>query len=439
MIEIYAADYAALNSIPAPCEVIPMEIGYQGENGTRCVVFDLSPFISEIGEGTASVIVQRHGETIPYVATNTETVNQTLIWTLTDVDTSIAGYGYAQLRYTVTDGNVRTAVYKTVVYESLGAAGPTPNPMQDLIDEVQAFAEAAEAAATTATTAASSAGDSATAASASALSAAGSAQTAQAAATTLAITETASGDIVTIQDGANNLPVVDLTAQIVAVQEGSGDPSPTNVRNILGWTGVNVTRTGAESTDSQVYSVNWTTEAGDVFGGTIDVTTGTLTVTYESVDMASLSWTYQEVYNNPFFSAGLQRRKFGTNLINAICEIYATMGVTMTLAQFGQNADNLVMNLNGGSASIKVRDNAYNDVASFIAAVSGKKIVFELATPLTYQLTPTEITTFLGVNNFWADTGAIDLTYRADTKTYIDNAIASLQTEARVEGNDDTT
>ena len=54
-----------------------------------------------------------------------------------------------------------------------------------------------------------------------------------------------------------------------------------------------------------------------------------------------------------------------------------------------------------------------------------------LATPLTYQLTPQQLTTLLGTNHIWADTGDVTLEYRADTKTYIDNAIAKSQTATR--------
>ena len=48
------------------------------------------------------------------------------------------------------------------------------------------------------------------------------------------------------------------------------------------------------------------------------------------------------------------------------------------------------------------------------------QVVALLATPIEYTLTPTEVTTLLGENNIWADTGEItELTYRADTGRYI--------------------
>ena len=56
----------------------------------------------------------------------------------------------------------------------------------------------------------------------------------------------------------------------------------------------------------------------------------------------------------------------------------------------------------------------------FNAEMSGVTLVYTLATPIIYQLTPTEVQTLLGANNIWADTGDTEVTYRADTKLYIE-------------------
>lgn len=56
--------------------------------------------------------------------------------------------------------------------------------------------------------------------------------------------------------------------------------------------------------------------------------------------------------------------------------------------------------------------------------MSGVHLVYELATPITYDLTSLEVLELLkGTNNIWADTGDTSVTYRADTKLYIDNKI----------------
>ena len=48
-------------------------------------------------------------------------------------------------------------------------------------------------------------------------------------------------------------------------------------------------------------------------------------------------------------------------------------------------------------------------------------IVYSLATPVTYTLTPTEIRTLLGINNIWADTGNVTVKYRVDPEVIADN------------------
>ena len=67
---------------------------------------------------------------------------------------------------------------------------------------------------------------------------------------------------------------------------------------------------------------------------------------------------------------------------------------------------------------------------------TGAQVVYELATPQTYQLTPTEVTTLLGDNTIWADTGDTTAEYRADTKLYISKKIAEADVHTPVKGVD---
>lgn len=53
----------------------------------------------------------------------------------------------------------------------------------------------------------------------------------------------AEGAIVSFSDGAD-LPLKSLLVDIDPVQSGSGDPSPTNIRPISGWSAVNVAVVG---------------------------------------------------------------------------------------------------------------------------------------------------------------------------------------------------
>ena len=68
------------------------------------------------------------------------------------------------------------------------------------------------------------------------------------------------------------------------------------------------------------------------------------------------------------------------------------------------------------------------NVAKSLLTSESPTIVYYLATPQTIQLTPTEVRTILGECHVWADTGDVSLTYRSDTKAYIDANVSALQT-----------
>ena len=59
---------------------------------------------------------------------------------------------------------------------------------------------------------------------------------------------TATGNPVTFETNAAK-PLRSLTLPFTPIQSGTGDPSPTNVRPISGWTGVNVYHSGEDTTD----------------------------------------------------------------------------------------------------------------------------------------------------------------------------------------------
>ena len=64
--------------------------------------------------------------------------------------------------------------------------------------------------------------------------------------------------------------------------------------------------------------------------------------------------------------------------------------------------------------------------AAGTAPTTGSQVVYALAEPVEYDLTPTEVNTLLGENNIWADCGDSTVEYRADTKLYMDKKIAAI-------------
>ena len=92
--------------------------------------------------------------------------------------------------------------------------------------------------------------------------------------------------------------------------------------------------------------------------------------------------------------------------------------------------NNQQLHLNVANNMIGVEDPAQETINSAIAKIKAwlkqlndngepLTVIYPLATPQTYQLTPTEVDLLLGCNNVWADTGDTTVTYRADTKLYI--------------------
>jgi hypothetical protein len=80
-----------------------------------------------------------------------------------------------------------------------------------------------------------------------------------------------------------------------------------------------------------------------------------------------------------------------------------------------------------GNGRTVIIDHRYSTADDFQSAMDGVQMVYELATPQTYQVTGAEVRTILGGNTIYTDAGDVSVEYIADTKLYIDNKIAELQ------------
>lgn len=168
-------------------------------------------------------------------------------------------------------------------------------------------------------------------------------------------------------------------------------------------------------------------EASTVYGGTLDVTTGELVATMAEVDLGTLTWSIGTTSGNgKRFSASnrpdapAKGFPLGT-LSTLVCSSFKT--ITGAASYSGANGIAVAQNSNEFFAY----DSIYADytAAQFKTAMSGVQLVYELATPITYYLTPTEVASLLGANNIWSDAGDVIVEYRADTKKYIAKQIAA--------------
>lgn len=128
---------------------------------------------------------------------------------------------------------------------------------------------------------------------------------------------------------------------------------------------LNSRATDYEPYKGETYSVNLETEAGTVYGGTLDIVSGKLIV----------DRGYIASYNGETLpSTWISDR-----------DVYSA-GTTPTI---------------------------------------GAQVVYKLATPTEIQLTSQEVRTLLGENNIWSDAGSMAVEYPADTKLYIQGLTGS--------------
>ena len=223
--------------------------------------------------------------------------------------------------------------------------------------------------------------------------------------------KTVSGSEAVFEDGTG-ANADEVIAEIAPTQSGTGDPSLSNVRTINGWTGASV-YVGAEAgTADETYSVDWETEAGTVYNGTINFTTGELTSNWVIRDISDMGVTKSSGSSEPWlhrFSllywdstlGGYDRRKGKTNLLSDVLKVDTAANIDGTMV--GDN----------GYPQIYVYDSTVSTAQEFKNKYAGHYIAYEINPALakTYNLQPTTVATLSGENHIWANTGDVSVTY----------------------------
>lgn len=239
---------AELIKVNAPVRK-PLFEGVQGENESRSIQFDITPWVEELGDGAVTATAKRSQDSQPYPVTVTKD-GTTVTWKPTSTDTAFAGVGSFQLEYTVDSVLAKTCIWSTMVAPSLDPAGDPPDPYDNWLAEMRQIAadalqDAQDADASAKTSEAWAVGQR------------GGVDVPSTNPTyennskywaeqSLAnqygafIVKSASGEIASFSDGADNVPMKSVKVTIVPKQAGSGDPSPSNVRPITGWTDADV-------------------------------------------------------------------------------------------------------------------------------------------------------------------------------------------------------
>lgn len=144
-----------------------------------------------------------------------------------------------------------------------------------------------------------------------------------------------------------------------------------------------------------------------VYWGEYDVRTGKFTVSHKIVDLSDLSWNYAS-RNQRFYAmaTGIKRILVASEMLNGACSIYS-----VTSLEYFVSNDFCLAKDNGNDDYIMIKDSRYTDATAFASAVTGQKLVYELATPFTIQLTPHEIALSQGYNYISTNGTSISLAY----------------------------
>ena len=175
------------------------------------------------------------------------------------------------------------------------------------------------------------------------------------------------------------------------------------------------------STDHDYHAydgTSYTTALGrTVYGGTLDVVSGELVVDRAMVDAGSLNWVrynssnYYTFYTDELASV-IKKDPAAKIAMSSMYKSESQNGASTS-------ADNYIWVNGSGMLAVKDTTHLNMTASEYKAFVSGQQIVYELATPQTYQLDPQTIDLLLGQNNLWTDCGSVEVTYKADIQRWV--------------------
>ena len=233
--------------------------------------------------------------------------------------------------------------------------------------------------------------------------------------------------ICSFSDGALDAPLKSLSFSIAPSQSGSGDPSPSNIRPISGWTQVDGKQSGVDMTD---YTPITIALGQTVYGAREDALRGKMVIDQVKVTLngtqpislanwrptaKGVGWLYsQSALGNKVYTSDQAVQKIVSNKLKTVN--YATA--------FGATQDNIVSSVaqaNGISSyglAVRISDTSLTTTAAINAYLAANPIdvVYELATPIEVDLTPVSVSSLLGQNNIWCNTGDTEVEYIVPTE-----------------------
>lgn len=182
-------------------------------------------------------------------------------------------------------------------------------------------------------------------------------------------------------------------------------------------------------------SISWNDVAGIVWGGELNVKTGLLSATHKHKFFdGTETWEEAGTGSNKYFTHTLEN--YGEGRAHRIISSHYIYSGNITSSSTNIGVDTL----NSSTSNVfrlcvrpnNVANMSINNFKAWLAEQAQNntpfEIVYQITTPLEYNLTPTEIRSLLGQNNIWADCGAItELKYTRDLNLCINDIIARIE------------
>lgn len=150
---------------------------------------------------------------------------------------------------------------------------------------------------------------------------------------------------------------------------------------------------------------------GSIYGGYLDLVTGKLVNTWTSIDLGLISWNtknttgdYNYFYTEGFTNIVSSEIKDGHTISWFVNKLKSINNQSRT--SMGDTATNNLFTItqSGSRGAFVVRNDNCETVDEFREWIKGTIVVFKLQNPITYQLTPEQVKTFLNQNIIWANT-----------------------------------
>ena len=225
---------------------------------------------------------------------------------------------------------------------------------------------------------------------------------------------TASGNPATFSDAKAD-SVMDLRVTWTPTQELVGIPSYEHPLPLTGLSSITITRTGTGGANSQSVSVTLTNGNATmtVYGGTLNLITGILTVTHRNISASDFSGFSGSQSEGGLYIATAPLSATEKPVIpeNSLYNDEAISNVFQNGQDSGAQANYENFAIQDGGVSVYTTSAS---LSAFQAKYSDLQIVYALNTPISYLLAPTQLSTLAGYNSVAANAGSVSVIYKAN-------------------------